>query len=142
MRRTTTTAVLAICVAITALVSVIYLLFHGYFDAGKFEIKQAQWSSSKQVAVLAKRSDQHSLGGLTYFVLLGDHLFTPAQLRHAYHSRAVVFAATDNCLDLRWQGPTKLVIACNGHSMPPEYMGVQKHQEGEVTILYENIPNQ
>lgn len=50
-------------VAILAMAS-LYGLFHGYFDHGQFEIKQFQWSSAKQVAMLAERSDRQALGGL------------------------------------------------------------------------------
>jgi hypothetical protein len=53
-----------------------YALFHGYFDHGQFEIKQFQWSSTGQVAMLAERSDHEALGGLEYYVLIGNHLFT------------------------------------------------------------------
>ena len=67
----------------------LYALFHGYFDHGQFEIKQFQWSSANQVAMLAERSDNQALGGLDYYVLVGNHLFTPDELRHAYHSDAV-----------------------------------------------------
>ena len=55
----------------------LYALFHGYFDHGEFKIKQFQWSSANQVAMLVERSDNEALGGLDYYVLVGDHLFTP-----------------------------------------------------------------
>jgi hypothetical protein len=73
-------------------------LFHGYFDHGQFEIKQFQWSSKNQVTMVAERSDHEALGGLEYYVLIGNHLFTPAELRHAYYSNAVVFNASSHCL--------------------------------------------
>jgi hypothetical protein len=116
-----------------------YLLFHGYFDHGKFEIKQVQWSSSKQVAMLAERSDEEALGGLTYFVLIGDHVFSPDELRHAYHSDARVFAAMATCLDLQWKSSRNLVVACNGSYVAQEDIDVEKQQSGEVTITYVNI---
>jgi hypothetical protein len=131
-----------VCVAITSLVLLIYVWFHGYFDPGLFEVKQVQWSPSKQVALLAERSDHHALGGLTYFVLVGNHLFSPAELRHAYHSNAVVFAAMSRCLTLHWEGPNRLVVACNGSYVGQEYIDVEKRQSGEVAISYVNIsPN-
>jgi hypothetical protein len=61
-----------------------YALFHGYFDHGHFEIKQVQWCSTNQVAMLAERWDDEALGGLDYYVLVGSHLFTATELRHAY----------------------------------------------------------
>src|SRR5579872_4953427 len=113
--------VIKIIVAAAAILSVLgYLLFHGYFDRGKFEIKQVQWSSSKQVAMLAERSDNQALGGLTYFVLIGNHVFSADELRHAYHSDAPVFAATSTCLNLRWESPSSLVVVCNGSYLNQE----------------------
>ena len=120
----------------------IYGLFHGYFDHGRFEVKQAQWSPAKQVAIVVERYDQEALSGYTYFVLIGDHVFSPSELRHRYHSSAVVFAGADSCLNLHWQGPTTLVISCNGQAMPREHIDVEKHQSGGIAILYDNIPSQ
>lgn len=119
-----------------------YALFHGYFDHGQFEIKQVQWSSAKQVAVVAERSDHEALSSNTYFVLIGDHVPSSSELRHRYHSSARVFAAADNCLDLRWQSPSALLISCNGHSLARWHIDVERHQVGGVAILYDNIPNE
>src|SRR5438046_4179378 len=100
----------------------LYALFHGYFDDGQFEIKKFQWSSANQVAMLVERSDHHALGGLDYYVLVGNHLFTPDELRHAYHSDAVVFSALSNDLTLRWDGPNRLIIECNGSYLEQRYI--------------------
>jgi hypothetical protein len=67
-------------------------------------------------------------------------MLSPSEIRHMYHSDAVVFAARDSCLSLRWQGQTTLVITCNGHTMTPRHFDVKKHESGEIAILYENIP--
>jgi hypothetical protein len=118
----------------------LYGLFHGYFDRGEFEIKRFQWSSANQVAMVAERSDQNALGGLDYFVLTGNHLFTPTELRHAYHSNAVVFSAlTDDCLTLRWDGQNRLTIRCNGSTVDKDHINAQRQQMGSVAISYENI---
>lgn len=122
-------------------VGLLYALFHGYFDHGRFEVKQVQWSGTNQAAMVVERSDQQALSGYTYFVLIGDHVFPPSELRHQYHSSAVVFAAADSCLDLRWQGPTKLVVTCKGPSITREHIDLEKSQSGGVAILYENIPS-
>ena len=47
------------------------------------------------------------------WLLIGDHLFSPAELSHAYHSNAVVFAAANSCLTLHWENPSRLVATCN-----------------------------
>ncbi|NYF78151.1 hypothetical protein HDF17_000438 [Granulicella arctica] len=142
MRRYTKVLAAIACLVAILLVWGIYGLFHGYFDHGQFEVKQVQWSSSKQVAILAERSDQEALGGLTYFVVIGNHLLSPAKLRHAYYSNAVVFAATNTCLTLHWESPNRLVVACNGSYLDQEYIDVEKRQSGEIAISYVNIsPN-
>jgi hypothetical protein len=141
-------SLLKIWLSILILISVVlavgwYALFHGYFDHGQFEIKQSQWSSTGQVAMLAERSDHEALGGLEYYVLIGNHLFTPAELRHALHSNAVVFDAAsnclENCLELHWNGLNRLTIRCNGSSVDRDHINVQRRQFGTIAISYENI---
>lgn len=128
------------CILVAGLAIAAYLLFHGYLDPGRFEIKQAQWSSTNQVAVVAERSDHYALGRLDYFVLVGNHLFTPTELRYAYHSDAVVFSAlTGNDLTLRWDGPNRLIIRCNGPTVGISDINTQKRRVGNIAISYENI---
>lgn len=119
----------------------LYGLFHGYFDHGRFEVRQIQLSSAKQVAMIAERSDQQALSSDTYFVLIGDHVFSPSELRRGYHSGSVVFAAADSCLNLHWQGPTTLVIACDGKSLTREHIDVEENQSRGIRVLYDNIPS-
>jgi hypothetical protein len=121
------------------LVIALYALLHGYFDHGQFEIKQTQLSSANQLAMLAERSDHGALGGLEYYVLIGDHLFTPAELRHAYYSSAVVFNASSDCLTLRWDAPNRLIIRCNGSTIDKNHINAQRLQIGNIAISYENI---
>ncbi|MGA9669418.1 MAG: hypothetical protein WBQ94_09430 [Terracidiphilus sp.] len=142
MKRSTTVFVVFASLMAILLVFGIYGLFRGYFDGGTFEIKQIQWSSSKQVAVLAERSDKQSLGGLTYFVIVDDHVLSPAELKLAYHSNAVIFDAMATCINLHWESPNRLIVACNGSYLNQEYINVEKRQNREVTISYVNIsPN-
>jgi len=140
MKRTKKTAVLVACVVAGALLLIVSMLFHGYFDPGKFEIKQVRSYSSSQVAVLAERTDHQALGGLTYFVLVGNHLLTPSELRHAYHSDATLFSAGSDCIDLRWESQNHLVITCHGSTMNSSLVDVQKQHSGSISISYENIP--
>ena len=119
--------------------AVLYALFHGYFDHGQFEIKQFQWSSTNQVAMLAERYENQALSGPVHYVLIGNHLFTPAELRHAYYSDAVVFSAGADCLTLHWDGPNKLTIRCNGSTVVRDDINDQKQQIGNIAISYENI---
>jgi hypothetical protein len=130
-----------VCTLVAVLVAGSYLLFHGYFDPGKFEIKTVQWSASKKVAVVARRSDNQALNGDEYFVLIGDHLFSETELRHALHSDKPVFSADRDCLTLRWNDPHDLVITCDDKSITPADINLQQHRSGEVAISYVNIPN-
>jgi hypothetical protein len=117
----------------------LYALLHGYFDRGHFEIRQSQWLSTNQVAMVAERSDHEALGGLEYYVLIGNHLFAPAELRHAYYSSAVVLNASTDCLTLRWDGPNRLIIRCNGSTVDKNHINAQRQQMGNISIAYENI---
>ena len=120
-------------------IACLYALFQGYFDHGQFEVKQSQRSSANQVAMIAERSDHEALGGLEYYVLIGDHLFNPTELRRAYYSKAVVFNAASDCLTIRWDGPDRLIIRCNGSTIDKNHINAQKQQIGNVSIAYENI---
>jgi hypothetical protein len=130
--------VVAGTVAIMA-TAAMYGLAHGYFDHGQFRVMQFEWSSTYRVAMLARRSDRQALGGLEYFVLIGDHVFTPAELRHAYYSDAVVFNAASDCLTLHWDEPKRLAIRCSGSTIAKNDINVQRRQVGEVDVSYENI---
>jgi hypothetical protein len=116
-----------------------FALFHGYFDHGQFEIKQVQWSSTNQVAMVAERSDREALGGLEYYVLIGNHVLTPTELRFAYYSHDVAFSATDDCLSIRWIEARHLEVRCRDRSLDSGHINVRKRQVGDVEITYVNI---
>ena len=136
MRKTATVAVVA-CAAVSIALGG-YGLFYGYFDTGRFEVKDTQRSGSR-IAVVAERSDDSALGGLTYFVLIGDHEFSPRDLKHAYYSDAVVFDANTSCVSLRWEAPSRLVVTCDGPYLGPEHISVEKPRSGDVAVSYANI---
>ncbi|MFL6428644.1 MAG: hypothetical protein ACJ71S_10405 [Acidobacteriaceae bacterium] len=141
MKKTLRTAVIIVCALMIALMVTVYALFHGYFDRGLFEVKQATWSSSKEVAVVAKRSDHQALSGDQYFVLIGDHSFSTRELTHAYHSNAVIFSADSDCLKVHWEDSHKLVVTCHDGSIESTHIAVQQRRSGDVTVSYTNIPN-
>ena len=116
-----------------------FALFHGYFDHGQFEIKETNWSPSARVAMVAERSDHEALGGLDYFVLIGDRVFSPTELRSAYYSDDVVFAAADNCLSVRWIDSRNLEVMCRDRSLDSRHINVRKRHAGDVEIKYVNI---
>ena len=120
-----------------------YALFRGYFDHGLFEIKQVEWSSSapRRVAVVAERSDHEAMSSNVYFVLVGNHAFSPTELRRAYHSDEVVFAAASDCLTISWSDPHHLVLNCRGDKIDAAHIDVRKTVADDVTIIYSNIAN-
>jgi len=129
------------CVQCAALFLSGYALFHGWLDQGLFEIKQSVRSSSGQVAMVAKRSDHQAMNSDQYFVLIGDHLFSPVELRHKHYSDDVIFQTEESCLVVRWKDPHDLVITCTEGSVDPGGIAVQQRRSGEVAISYENIPD-
>lgn len=134
MRALRVIAIFAVVVGILG-----YGLFLGYFDRGKFEIKQSEWSPSGKVAIVAERSDDQALGGYDFFVLISDHLPSSRELSRAYHSDAPVFRAANDCLRIKWQEANQLEIACNGLFKPGE-INAQKTHSGNIDITYRNIP--
>jgi hypothetical protein len=126
--------------AVFVLIAATYALFHGYFDNGRFETEHVEWSSSKQVAMIAKRSDDEALGGYQIFLLVGDHLYSPKELRHAYYYDKVIFRADVDCLAAEWTDPGHLVIKCDRASIDPDSIAVEKRNQDGLTISYLNIP--
>ena len=139
MRKTKSIFVGVACAVALVAAGLIFALFHGYFDHGQFEIKETNWSLSARVAMVAERSDDQALGGLDYFVLIGDHVFSPTEMRFAYHSDDVAFAAVDNCVSVRWIDSRNLEVRCRDRSLNSRDINVRKRQLGDVAITYVNI---
>lgn len=118
-----------------------YALFHGYFDHGLFEIKQVEWSASapRRVAVVAERSDHQAMSSDVYFVLVGDHVFSATELRHAYHSDDVIFAAASNCLSVSWRDSHHLILNCRNGTIDSAQINARKHRTDDIEITYVNI---
>jgi len=123
------------------LVILVFALFHGYFDRGHFAVKEATWAPSgpARVAVVAERSDHEALNGDDYFVLIGDHVSSPTELRFAYHSGRVIFAAAAECLSVRWSSPRNLTVLCRDGNIDSNHINVRKTQARDVAISYVNI---
>jgi hypothetical protein len=139
MRKIKSILVGVACAVVLVATVLIFALFHGYFDHGQFEIKETNWSPSARVAMVVERSDDEALGGLNYFVLIGDHVFSPTELRFAYHSDDVAFAAADNCVSVRWIDSGNLEVRCRDRSLDSRHINVRKRQVGNVAIAYVNI---
>ena len=91
--------------------------------------------------MVAERFDNDALGGLDYFVLIGDHVFSPTELRFAYYSDKVIFAAENECLSVHWINARNLTVTCRGGSLDSALINVPRHRlSGDVAITYVNIP--
>jgi hypothetical protein len=119
----------------------VYALFHGYFDHGLFEIKQVEWSPSapRRVAVVAERSDHEAMSSDIYFVLIGDHVFSATELKRAYYSDDVIFAAASDCFSVSWSDPHHLLISCGNGTIDSAHIDVRKTRTDDVVITYANI---
>jgi hypothetical protein len=129
------------CVFAIALAIGVFALFHGYADRGLFEIEEVQWYSPTQLAVVAKRADHEALNGDQFFVIIGNHMFSPKELRHAYYGQSVIFRADNSCLTLRWQNQHDLTVTCSDGSIEPGSIAVQRYRSGGVVVSYIKIPN-
>ncbi len=76
--------------------------------------------------MIAERSDHEALSGDVFFVLIGDHMFSPTELRSAYYENRVIFAADADCLSVRWSNPHNLAVMCSDGSIDPSHIGVRK----------------
>lgn len=130
----------AIVIGVFLMGMLVWRWFHGYYDAGDFVVKEAKWSPSRQLAVVAERPDNSALSGDQYFVLIGDHPFSKTELKLAYHSENTIFASDGSCLTLRWRDLHNLVVTCSHGFIEPSHIAVEKHQMGDVIVSYENIP--
>lgn len=130
-----------ICALVAMFVMIACGLFRGHFDHGRFEVKETSRSSSGRVAMVAERSDHEAMSSYVYFVFIGDHVFSPAELRTAYHSDHLVFAAASDCISVRWIDPHNLTVSCREGSIDTSHIDVQLRQAGDVVINYVNIPD-
>jgi hypothetical protein len=130
-----------ICIIGVLLVAIACGLFRGHFDRGQFEVKETSTSSLARVAMVAERSDHEAMSSYVYFVLIGDHVFSPAELRTAYHSDHVIFAAASDCLSVHWSDAHNLAVMCREGSIDASHINVQVRQIGDVLVSYVNIPD-
>lgn len=133
--------VLTLClVFVFAFVVLAYLMFHGYFDNGHFEIQEVKTSDRGLVAMVARRIDTQGLSGDQYYVVIGTHVFSPAELRRALYSDKVIFRADGPCLSVSWSDPDTLNVSCAGGNMVSDHIAVEKHRAGDIKITYSNVP--
>jgi len=73
------------------------------------------------------------------FVLVGDHLYSPRELRHAYYYDKVLFSSNKDCLHVAWQDSDHLVISCDGTQIESHFINVEKQTQNGFTVRYRNI---
>ena len=81
-----------------------------------------------RVAVVAERSDREALSSYVYFVLVGDHVFSPSELRAAYYRHRVVFAAASDCVSVRWSDTHNLTVMCGNGAIDAEHIELQQQK--------------
>jgi hypothetical protein len=106
-----------------------------------FTALKEEWSANKRLAVVAKWSDGQPLDGDQYFVLIGSHQFSAAELERGYDSDDLIFSAASPCLNIRWEDPQHLVVTCDARDISGDSIGVKRPKFQEVQINYEGIPD-
>ena len=124
-----------VCVAAVWLL----LVLRGDLDSGRFEILQAEVSQT-QIAMLAERSDHTALSGNTYFVVIGNHLYSVAELRKALYRSGAVFIGGRPGLSLHWENPKELVIRCESCDITRDTIQKQKWSDKGISISYRDFP--
>lgn len=141
-RMTRSFKIVFVCIAAFSALVVAYALAlsHGYLDRGQFRILESWRSTTGQVAMLAERLDPNEfLSGPEYYVLIGDHVYSPSELRRGYYSDSVIFDTGKDCLRLRWDGTNSLVVKCQGSFVAAYQIDYQQRHIGNMSIKYENI---
>jgi hypothetical protein len=123
-----------------AIVGWFVILSTGVLDSGNFEIVQSEAIPPNRVAMLATRWDHQALTGLTYFVVIGDHLYTAKELKYAFHSSRPIFIAERGGLELRRSEPNILRIECKDCGLTKDFIEKQRFSSDDITVQYIGFP--
>ena len=63
------------------------------------------------------------------------------ELKHAFHSPAIIFSTNRDCLSPGWKGSADLAISCEGNVIEKSEMNRQLDNRDGVTFTYVNIAN-
>lgn len=116
------------------------LAFMGVLDSGKFEIVQSQPISPDRIAMLSRRSDNTALSGDTYFVVIGDHLYTAKELKRAFYSSRPVFVAGRAGLNIYATTPNVLTIECKDCCIAKDLFEKQRFSDDGIVVRYVGFP--
>jgi hypothetical protein len=116
------------------------LAFRGDLDSGRFEILQAESVSQTRIAMLVERSDNTALSGNAYFVVIGSHLYSAAELRKALYGSGAVFVVGRPGISLHWQNLKELVISCEDCAITKDTIQKQKWSDKGISISYHDFP--
>jgi hypothetical protein len=81
-----------------------------------------------------------ALSGNTYFVVIGNHLYSAAELRKALYRSGAVFVVGRPGLSLHWKDPKVLVISCASCEITKDTIQKQKWFDKGVSISCDGFP--
>ena len=132
--------ILAISSAIIVWCAFTFLTFHGVADSETVEILQTRLASQNRVAMLIRRSDHTALSGNTYFVFIGDHLYSVPELRKTLYSLHPVFMVGLDGFVLQWANPNELMIECQDCGITKDIIEKQDFVYNGIAIRYIKFP--
>jgi hypothetical protein len=129
-----------IAVLCVAVVLFFFLDFRGNLDRGNFEVLRTVKNSDNKIAIVARRTDSEAMSSDLYFVFVGDHVYSPKELRLAVHRTHMIFRADRDGLDVRWAGPQQLIIECKNCEITKDDIDEQRFRSGNISVQYLNFP--
>ena len=135
-----------VCVAVIVLtiasVALVRFGYKGVADSETVKIIQAEWASPKRVAMLVERSDHAALSGNTYFVFVGERIYSVPELRKRLYGLPNVFkVGLGEGLSIGWSAPDELSITCSNCGITKEIIESQKFSEGNIRVRYVRFPD-
>jgi hypothetical protein len=115
------------------------LAWLGVLDTAPYSVTQSVVLSPDRIAMVGLRSDEAAMIGYEYFVVIGDHVYSPSELRRSFHSS--VFSTGLGSFTLEREGPNQLLIRCAANcSITKDIVEIQKFSKGDIAIRYVGFP--
>jgi hypothetical protein len=124
------------------LVTIWFLLgSRGVLDhTSKFAVVQQRWVSPRRVAMVASRTDNIALSGNTFFVVIGDHVYSAPELKRARYRLEAVFVTDRDRMNVEWAGENDLTVRCDDCGITKDRIESQRFSDGPIRIHYVGFP--